>query len=146
MQGKCIPCLANNRAFRCEQVLNKTMFRTNQTNRIFQIYHNLNRKSKYVIFFLECTKCKVKYVGKTETEFDIRLNNHQKDVWKPVAIPARWYFSGKTFNSTHMQNSYWLNHIDTDKETNQERQKQRENYWILTPETLRPIGLNQELN
>ena len=80
MQGKCIPCLANNRAFRCEQVLNKTMFRTNQTNRIFQIYHNLNRKSKYVIFFLECTKCKVKYVGKAETEFDIRLNNHQKDV------------------------------------------------------------------
>ena len=30
-------------------------------DRIFQIYHNLNCKSKYAIYLLECTKCKIQY-------------------------------------------------------------------------------------
>ena len=105
IQGKCTPCLENNRALYCKQVVHTITFRSNQTNRIFQIYHNLNCKSKYVIYLLECTKCKIQYVGKAETEFNIRLNNHQKDVWKPDAIPASCNFSGKTITSTHIQNS-----------------------------------------
>ena len=37
---------------------------------------------------MECTLCKKQYVGKSETSFDIRLNNHRKDVEKPDAILA----------------------------------------------------------
>ena len=59
IQGKCTPCLANNTNLCCKQVANRTTFRSNQTNRIFQIYHNLNCKSKYVIYLLESTKCKI---------------------------------------------------------------------------------------
>ena len=80
IQGKCTPCLANNRTLCSKQILHTTTFRSNQTKRIFHIYHNLNCKSKYVIYLLECTKCKIQYVGKAETEFNIRLNNHRKDV------------------------------------------------------------------
>ena len=102
IQGKCTPCLANNRTLCCKQIVPTTTFRSNQTNRIFQIYHNLNCKSKYVIYLLECTKCEIQYVEKSETEFSIRLNNHRKDVWKPDAIPASCYFSGKNHNfNTH---------------------------------------------
>ena len=45
----------------------------------------------------------VKYSkGKAETEFNISLNNHRKDVWKPDAIPASRHFSGKNHNfNTH---------------------------------------------
>ena len=75
IQGKCTPCLENNRALYCKQVVHTITFRSNQTNRIFQIYHNLNCKSKYVIYLLECTKCKIQYVGKAETEFNIRLQH-----------------------------------------------------------------------
>ena len=51
---------------------------------------------------LECTKCKIQYVGKAEIEFNIRFNNHQKDVWKPDAIPASSHFSDKNRNfNTH---------------------------------------------
>ena len=39
-----------------------------------------------------------------------------------------------------------IRHIDIDKEKNKERLKQRENFCILTLETLTPKGLNQELN
>ena len=149
IQGKCTPCLANNRIPCCKQVVHTTTFRSNQMNRIFQIYHNLNCKSKYVIYLLECTKCKIQYVGKAETEFNIRLNNHRKDVWKPDAIPASRHFSGKSHNfNTHAKFILieQIHHVDIDKEKNKERLKQRENFWILTLETLTPKGLNQELN
>ena len=80
IQGKCTPCLANNRTLCCKQIVYTAKCKSNQTNRICHIYHNLNCKSKYVIYLLECTKCKIKYFGKAETEFNIRLNNHRKDV------------------------------------------------------------------
>ena len=98
---------------------------------------------------LECTKCKIQYVGKAETEVNIRLSNHRKDVWKPDAIPASHHFSGKNHNfNTHAEFILieQIRHIDIDKEKNKERLKQRENVWILTLETLTPKGLNQELN
>ena len=149
IQGKCTSCLTNNRTLCSKQILHTTTFRSNQTKRIFHIYHNLNCKRKYVIYLLECTKYKIQYVGKAETEFNIRLNNHQKDVWKPDAIPASRHFSGKNHNfNTHVKfiPIKQISHVDIDTEKNKEKLKQRENFWILTLETLTPKGLNQELN
>ena len=37
---------------------------------------------------MECTKCKLQYVGKAETELNLKINNHRKDVLKLNAIPA----------------------------------------------------------
>ena len=93
--------LANNRTLCCKQVTNVTMVRENLTNRTFHIYHNLKHKSKYVIYLLECTKYKIQYVGKAETEFSIKLKNNQMNAWKSDAIPARRNFSDKnhSFNT-----------------------------------------------
>ena len=113
------------------------------------IYHNLNCKSKYVKYLLECTKCKIQYVGKAKTEFNIRLNNHRKGVSKSDAIPASRHFSGKNHNFNTHANFILIKqirHVDTDTEKIKERLKQRENFWLLTLETLTPKGLNQELN
>ena len=76
---------------------------------------------EYVIYLLECTNCKIQYVGKAETEFNIRLNSNQKDVWKQDAIPASRRFSGKNHNlNTHAKftliEQIW--HIDIDTEKN----------------------------
>ena len=128
---------------------NEQNIRSNQTKRIFCIYHNLSCKSKYVIYLLECTKCKIQYVGKAETEFNIRLNNHRKDVWKPDAIPASHHFSGKNHNFNTQAKFILIEqirHVDVDTEKIKERLEQRENSWILPLETLSPKGLNQELN
>ena len=94
---------------------------------------------------LECTKCKIQYAGKAKTAFNIRFNNHRKDVWKPDAIPASRHFSGKSQNfNTHAKFilTEQIRHFDIDKEKNKERLKQRENFWILTLETLTRKGLN----
>ena len=127
IQGKSTLCLANNRTLCCKQVANRTTFRSNQMNRIFQIYHNLNCKSNVnVIYLVECTKYKIHYVGKAEPEFNIRLNKHQKDVWKPDAIFQNVIFQTKTVTLTQMIDQ--IRHIDIDKEKNMARLKQRENF------------------
>ena len=82
-------------------------------------------------------------VGKAETEFNIRLNNHRKDVREPDAIPASRHFSGKSHNfNTHAKFILieQVRHIDINKEKDKERLKLRENLWILTLETLTRKG------
>ena len=41
---------------------------------------------------MDCTLCNKKYVGKAETAFNIRLNNHKKDNKDPNAILACRHF------------------------------------------------------
>ena len=41
---------------------------------------------------MECALCKIQYVGKAETAFNIRLNNHRKDVNNPKSIPVDFHF------------------------------------------------------
>ena len=38
---------------------------------------------------MECTICNLQYIGKNETPFNIRLDNHRKDVKDPKAILPR---------------------------------------------------------
>ena len=55
----------------CRQVVNTKTFKSYQTKRRFKIFHKLNCKSGFVIYLMECTLCKIQYVGKVETPFNI---------------------------------------------------------------------------
>ena len=52
------------------------------------------------MYLLQCQLCKIQYVGKAETAFNIGLNNHRKDVKDPKAIPVDKHFNqtGHNFN------------------------------------------------
>ena len=69
---------------------------------IFTIFHQFNCKSNFVIYILEYKKCYIKYVGTAETDFNLKLNNHCKDVYKADAIPASHHFATKD----HIFNRY----------------------------------------
>ena len=96
-------------------------------NRIFQIHHNLDCKTEFVTFLLESTKYNVQYVEKPETQFNIRPNNHRKDVWKPDAIPASSQFRGKNHNFNTHANIILIEQI-CHRQKDKERLKQRENF------------------
>ena len=66
---------------------------TNKQN--LKIFHNTNCKTEYAIYLMECIICNLQYVRKHETTFNIRLNNHRKDVKDPEAILADKHFSKK---------------------------------------------------
>ena len=50
---------------------------------------------------MECIKCKKQYVGKSDWPFNIRLNNHRKDLKRINAIPAIRHFSQNGHNFEH---------------------------------------------
>ena len=88
LNGKSIPYSSTRPLLCCTQILNTQTFMSQQTKRTFNIFHKLTCKSQYVICLMECILCKIQYVGKSETPFNLRLNNHRKDVNNPKAIPA----------------------------------------------------------
>ena len=90
--GKCVPCNSTC-CLCCQQLISTKTVKSNQTNKTFKIYHWVNCKSSFVIYQLECYICNIQYVGKSETPFNIRLNNHRKDVKNPNAIPACKHFN-----------------------------------------------------
>ena len=99
---------------------------------------------------MECALCKVKYVGKAETTFNIKLNNHRKDVNNPKSILANLHFKkpGHSFNlHAKLTLIEQLNNIHTtDKHTIKFQFKHCEDFWIQKLEMLTPKWLNQELN
>ena len=64
----------------CKQVLHSSNFTSNITKKTYSTFYNLDYKSKLVIYLIECTICHIQYIGKLETQFNLRLNNHRKDV------------------------------------------------------------------
>ena len=147
VNGKSSPCLSNTRTLCCKQVVSTTSFKNNQTNRVFKIFHNINCKSTFLIYLPECN---ILYVGKSETTFNTRLNNHRKDVKDPNALPADKHFTlpGHDFNKNAkfilIEKLTNTNKVAT--ESLNERLKNRENFWIIKLRTRTPNGLNQELN
>ena len=150
VNGKSSPCLSNTRTLCCKQVVSTTSFKSNETNRAFKIFHNINCKSTFLIYLLECNICNIQYLGKSETTFNIRFNNHRKDVKDPNALPAdkNLTLPGHDFNKdskfTYIEKLTNTNKVAT--KTLKERLKNRENFWIIKLKTLTLNGLNQDLN
>ena len=144
-KGECIPCNTS-RCLSSQQIIAATTFESAQTKEKRIIHHKVSCKNNYVIYILECLLCKIKYIGKSETPFYIKLNNQKKDIKKPHAIEARKHFN----NWTSMENSCYNWTIEQYKNTSIKDLKQRledkENYWIKRLKPLAPLGLNQELN
>ena len=51
-------------------------FKSNGTLTTYQVFHQLNCKSSYIIHL----NCQMEYVEKSGTKFNIKLNNHTKDL------------------------------------------------------------------
>ena len=59
------------------------------TKKVYKIFHQLNCKSKFCIYLLECTKCNNRpYVRKFETYWNEGINNHQTDAKKTDSVPV----------------------------------------------------------
>ena len=61
----------------------------------------LEEQLRYIVYLLEYLKCHLQYVGKLETEFNIRLHNHRKDVTRKDSIPASNHFDIEGHNFNH---------------------------------------------
>ena len=90
LNGKSVSCSLTRPCL--TQLFSTQTFMSQQTKRTFNIFHKLTSKSQYVFYLKEYILCKIQYVGKSETPFNSRLNNHRKDVNNPKAIPTCNHF------------------------------------------------------
>ena len=63
-----------------------------QSKRMFNILDEQTCKSQYVMYLMEGILCKIQYVVKSKTPFNLRLNNQRKDFNNLKAIPAGCQF------------------------------------------------------
>ena len=98
--NRCQPCNTKQGNLCFKEVLNTSTFKSNQTQRIYKIRHHVNCKSKYVIYLLECIKYGIQYIGKSETQINLRINNHRKDLSKSSSIPVCQHFNNTAHSFT----------------------------------------------
>ena len=119
-----------------------------QTKRTFNIFFNLNCKSENVIYLMESTLCNMQYVRKTDTAFNLRLNNHRKNAKKPNSYLAFTHFQGKGHNFNKHAKFIIIDKMVNllgSKEALQKVLVIREYFWIQKLEVLVTFGLKQEL-
>ena len=89
--GHCSPCFSRMNNLCCKQVKQTKTFQIYRTN--IHIFHNLTCKSENLIYLLQCRICQIQYDGKSETTFNIRLNNHRKDPKSQASFLACKHFN-----------------------------------------------------
>ena len=68
-------------------------FSSHVTGKAYKTYHQVNCKSSNIIYLMDCSKCRKQYVGKAQTAFNLKLNNHRKGVRRTDAIRADRHFN-----------------------------------------------------
>ena len=104
-----------------------------QAKQEFKIFFKLNCKSEYVIYLMECILCKMQYVRKAETAFNLRLNNHSKDTKKSNSILACKHFQEQGHNFNKYAKFIIIDklvNLKSSKEALREMLVIRENFWI----------------
>ena len=82
----------------CQQPLSTTTAKSSQTNKTFKIYHQVNCKSSFVIYLLECYIYNIQHIGKSETP----LNSHRKNVKNPIAVvPCKHFIKHDHYFKNH---------------------------------------------
>ena len=99
---------------------------------------------------MDCSKCHKQYVGKAQTAFNLRLNNHCKDVRRTDTIRADRHFNcpDHEFNrDAKFTVIEELKNTDTfDKKKVKYILEKREDFWMIKLKTIHPDGLNDGLN
>ena len=68
--GDCGPCKKPKCSW-CIRINKTSTFTGTQDTKVFDIFHTVNCQSTFVIYIIECKICKLQYVGKSETAFNL---------------------------------------------------------------------------
>ena len=147
----CSPCLSSTKNKCCRQLTSSKTFKSDHTGEQFDIRHNLNCRSKNVIYLGYCLKCPYnQYVGKSEPPAHKRFNGHRSDVDSTKGNNFDKHFRLPGHNFDHDARFILIEQIRNDqalsKEEIREILEDREDFWMLKLRTLAPDGHNDHLN
>ena len=88
----CSPCYTRRNNLCCQQVEKTNVFKSYKTRKTYKIFYQLICSSQIIIYLLQCRIWFVQYVDKSETTFNLGLNNHRNGSKKKDAILAWIHF------------------------------------------------------
>ena len=148
--GDCGPCKKPKCSW-CIRINKTSTFTGTQDSKVFDIFHTVNCQSTFVIYIIECKICKLQYVGKSETAFNLRLNNHRNHIKRGVSSCELTEHFLQNTRSHNFDNDVIFTIIEQIKrsEMDIERKKEilrtREIFWQRRLNTLQPNGLNKRM-
>ena len=116
---KCGKCHA------CPIIFEGNYFCSTNTSKKYQIKHQLNCSSSFVIYLATCKKCSGQYVGKSQTKFKIRHSNHKREIKNKIGGLGHHYGGEKGCG----YQSISIQIIDKVEDGNVEALVQAELYW-----------------
>ena len=128
----------DSRCLTCRSALIGNQIHINSTGKTFNIKKHLTCKSFNVIYVITCSKCCKQYVGKTETNLNIRVNNHRSFIKtkKPDPLARHFFTNGHTFDDFQITAIDFVPHADTHTLCN------KETFYIKLFQTAQPSGIN----
>ena len=138
--GNSSPCLLRLNNLCCKEVKQTKTF--HRTKEAFQIFRNLTCESENLIYLLQCRICQLQYVGKSETPFNIHLNNHRKDAKLGASILTCKHFSEQNHNFQQHAEFTLIEQIKKQGTAEETRTlpKRRENFWVFKLKTYIEMG------
>ena len=124
---------------RCKHLKTDAKFGSMVIGKTFRMLATVTRRTRSVIYLIQCSQCKKQYAGKTENSLHIRLNGHRSDTknhWieKPVAAH---------FNSVgHPMEDLQSMIAEKIHRENVVHRRRKESYWINILRSMAPDGMN----
>jgi len=134
----------------CPYMIPGNKFQSLATGQKFKLLHTLNCKSQWVIYAINCLKCKKQYVGKCETGLNIRLNNHRNHVKNKVRSCelAEHFINNEDHNFDRditISVIEQLKKLEMNVDKKKAILKVREIFWMHKLNTFQPLGLNKRI-
>ena len=133
----------------CKKIKLTTTFTDTKGERTFQLCHDLDSHSAWVIYMIECKLCKLPYIGKSETGCNIRFNNdrsHIRNLNDSCELSEHFLHNRRTHDferdiAITPIEQIRKRHLEADMK--KDLLKRRELFWQLKLNTMQPPGLNK---
>ena len=135
----------------CKGINKTTTFTSSNNNKTFKIFHSVNCQSSWVIYIIECNICNLQYIGKSETPFNLRLNNHRNHIKKGISsceLTEHFLHNKRTHNFDNNVIITIIEQIRKDNISNEQKKdllRHREIFWQKKLNSMQPNGLNKRI-
>ena len=132
----------------CNKINETQTFKSTSNNKTFTTFHSVNCQSSWVIDIIECNTCRLQYIGKSETGFNLRLNNHGNHIKKEVNSCELTEHFLHNVRSHNFENDVTITVIEQIRKDHltinrkKELLRNRQMFWQRMLNSIQPNGLN----
>ena len=129
----------------CTMFDRSTTCKSSYTGREYSIGRNLHCGVENIVYLVTCRKCKIQYVGETETTLRQRMCGHRSCI-KSLGSLVGSHFDDHGLENFKVQIIEQIDpqQIDNNK-TVKDHRLDREDYWMRELGTISPFGLNDKV-